>query len=329
MKSTVSFFRRSFAAGCLTVALILSGCASGGKSPASTEPVTPIESPSQLTEDAQPAVYEHVMGSITLNDHPKRIVAPYLEDALLTLGVEPAAKWAYGDLVQQYLEPYMPDVPRLDFAGGLNKEALMTFDPELVVLYTSRLADEDSYKQFSQIAPTYVFEDGTLDWKMTLRLFGDMLGRQDQAESAIAQYEAKAAEAREKLMPYTEGKTFAVVRAKPKEIQLMDGIYYSGPIMYEDLGLTPHSMVKELSWEHAVSLSLEVLPDLDTDYLFVLVQDDASRVLLDEFTDSILWKNLPAVKNGHVFEMPANYWMATGAIANNLKIDDVVHALTE
>ncbi|WP_135555711.1 hypothetical protein [Paenibacillus cymbidii] len=33
---------------------------------------------------------------------------------------------------------------------------------------------------------------------------------------------------------------------------------------------------------------------------------------------------MPAVKQGHVFEVDANYWMASGAIANGKKIDDVL-----
>jgi len=328
--------------------LTLSGCGAGnsgekeGTSPNSTDNQansatgnnsTANNQSSNATPPAssnQPKEYEHSLGKIELSASPERIVAPYLEDALITLGIEPAAKWSLGDLVQDYLEPYLQNVPKLDFTGGgMNMEALLETNPGLVVLYTTNMVNEETYKQYSSIAPTYVFEDATVSWKETLRVLGDMTGTTNKAEQAIQDYDTKVAEAVKKLEPVATGKTFAVVRAKPKEIQLMDGSFYSGPVLYSDLGLTPHKLVKEWSWGHAVSLSLEKLPELDADYIFILVQGDAARPLLDEFQKSPLWQNLPAVKNGHAFEMPSNYWMASGAIANTKKIDDVLEALVK
>jgi len=331
-------FRYTFILTMLAIVLIVSGCGSansGRNAPSSPaaeqEPSGSASASPEASPSAAPAEQEfrHELGSIRLSSVPERIVAPYLEDALITLGITPVAKWSYGALVQEYLEPYLPDVPKLDFTDGLNKEALMAADPDLVVLYTTNMADEAAYKQFSAIAPTYVFNDATVDWKNTLRVLGGMTNATEKAEAAIQSYDDKVAEAKEKLKPFVEGKTFAVIRAKPKEIQLMDGTYYSGPVLYSDLGLTPHKLVKELSWDYAASLSLEILPDLDADYLFVLVQGEQARPLLDEFQESALWKNLPAVKNGRVFEMPSNYWMASGAIAHTKKIDDVLKALVK
>ncbi|NQX68241.1 ABC transporter substrate-binding protein [Paenibacillus alba] len=86
-------------------------------------------------------------------------------------------------------------------------------------------------------------------------------------------------------------------------------------------------MMSSTIWNRAQALSLEKLPDLDADYIFVLVQGKESKTLMAEYENSTLWKNLPAVKNGHVFEMPSNYWMASGAIAKTKKIDDVLSAI--
>jgi len=338
MRNRKYTMKNTLLAVCLIAALMVAGCSTSNSSKNSTNnsPSSNTEDTTEVTESTDSKEneswnkeFDHELGTMKLTKKPEVIVAPYLEDALLTLGITPAAKWSYGELVQQYLEPYMTDVPRLDFAGGLNKEALLSFNPDLIVFYTSRMVEDDSYNQYTQISPTYVFDDGTVDWKKTLRLFGEMTDLSDKAEQAIEQYEQKVETAKALIKEEAEGKTFAIIRAKPKEIQLMDGTYYSGPIVYNDLGLTPHRLVKELSFDHAVSLSLELLPELDADYLFMLVQDDNSRKLLDEFQNSNLWKSLPAVKNGNVIEMPANYWMATGAIANTLKIDDVVNALTK
>ncbi|MBP1989148.1 hypothetical protein [Paenibacillus eucommiae] len=65
------------------------------------------------------------------------------------------------------------------------------------------------------------------------------------------------------------------------------------------------------------------------DYIFVLIQGEASRPLMEEFQQSALWRNLPAVQAGQVFKVPSNYWMASGAIANTKKIDDVLQAIVK
>ncbi|MFF2481670.1 ABC transporter substrate-binding protein [Paenibacillus sp. NPDC058071] len=273
--------------------------------------------------------FKDVIGDVLVPANPQRIVAPYVEDALVMLGVKPTMQWSYGELVQEYLQPELKDVPKLDFTDGVNMESLVAANPDLIVLYTKNLAEEGAYEQFNKIAPTYAFEDATVDWKGTLRILGDMLGKSDTAEQAIQNYDHKVEEAKEKLKPFVEGKTFAVIRVKQKEVLLMDGTYYSGPVLYSDLGLQPHKMVKELSWEFHKPLSLEVIPQLDADYIFLLVQGEAARDKANELIDSPLWKGLPAVQQGHVFEMDNTHWMASGAIANGKKIDDVLKAVVQ
>lgn len=276
---------------------------------------------------AENRLFKDVIGDVLVPANPQRIVAPYVEDALVSLGVKPAMQWSLGELVQEYLQPDLQEVPRLDFMGGVNMEALLAVNPDLIVLYTKNLAADGGYEQFNKIAPTYAFDDATVDWKGTLRLLGEMLDKSDAAEQAIHNYEHKVEEAKEKLKSIVEGKTFAVIRVKPKEVLLMDGTYYSGPVLYGDLGLEPHPLVRELSWEFHQPLSLEMIPQLDADYLFLLVQGEAARDLAKEWTDSPIWQGLPAVQQGHVFEMDTSYWMASGAIANSMKIDDVLQAV--
>ncbi|MEK8127258.1 ABC transporter substrate-binding protein [Paenibacillus filicis] len=308
--------------------ILLSGC--GTPKPASEASVPDQAPPPAASSSAlQEHEFKHMYGTVNLTSAPNRIVAPYLEDALITLGIKPVAKWSYGPLVQDYLEPYLQDVPKLDFTAGLNKEALLAFAPDLTVLYTTNMMEKEAYEPFTQISPTYVFKDATVDWRQTLKVVGSMTGTTDKADKAIQAYEDKVTDAKAKLQPYVANKTFAVIRAKPKEIQLMDGSFYSGLVLYSDLGLTPHKLVKEWSWSRAQSLSLEKLPELDADYIFVLVQGEASRPLMQEFQTSPLWQNLHAVKNGHVYDMPSNYWMASGALSNTMKVDDVLKAIVK
>ncbi|MFC5703935.1 ABC transporter substrate-binding protein [Cohnella faecalis] len=317
----------------LTLSLAACGSSNSGSAKPSDSSAKPSasEAAAQQTNEATPSpssrVVNDIFGEVRLPENPQRIVAPYVEDALVTLGVKPSMQWSLGELVQDYLQPYLQDVPKLDFTGGANLEVLLASSPDLILLYNKTMAENGAYEKFAKIAPTYAFEDATVDWKGTLRTLGDFLHKSDEAEKAIREYETKSSAAKEKLKPIVDGKTFAVIRVKPKEFLLMDGTYYSGPVLYGDLGLTPHKLVRELSWELNKPLSLEMLPELDADYIFLLVQGEAAKAKAKELTDSPIWQGLPAVKQNHVFNADISYWMSSGAIANTKKIDDVLKAV--
>lgn len=321
----------------LTVSLLAAGCgnqrSSEANSAADAQQTSAQNSAAAETasgEDAStsavvyPRTVKHAMGETKLDKQPERVYAPYMEDALLTLGVKPVLKWSLGPLVQEYLEPQLQDVPKIDFSAGENSEQILAAQPDLIVLYSSEMGASGAYERDSQIAPTYVFKDAAGDWKGTLSELGDLLGKTAEADRAIADYDALVAKARSELAPIVEGKTFATIRIKPKEITLMDGTYFSGATLYGDLGLTPHPMVKEQAWENFITLSMEALPDLDADYIFYTVQGDDARANADRVLGSDLWKNLPAVKAGHAYLVENNYWLATGAIANRMQIEDVL-----
>lgn len=276
-----------------------------------------------------PRSFRHVYGETALEQPPVRIYAPYLEDALLTLGVTPVLKWSVGELVQDYLEPQLKDVPKIDFAGGPDAETIIASEPDLIILYSSEMAAEGRYEQYSKIAPTFVFDNAAGNWEDTLQTLGDILDRKKEAADGAKQYADLVAEAKAKLGPVADGKTFAVVRMRQKELLLMDGVYFSGLTLYRDLGLTPHPMVKELSWEGHVSLSLEKLPELDADYIFYMIQGSDSQAAAEELMNSFAWQSLPAVKAGHAYQVQTGHWLATGAIANAKQINDVLNDIKD
>ncbi len=318
-----------------SVLLLLTACgaASSGQNGASSSTEQAAEQaqsahPAESSSTSYPMTVKHASGEITLEHQPERIYAPYMEDALLTLGMKPVLKWSYGPLVQQYLESQLGDVPKIDFSGGNNYEQVLAAKPDLIVLYSSEMAANGAYEQFSSIAPTYVFPDAAGDWKGTVEVLGKLTGKEAQAKQAIDNYDELVKQARQQLEPITKGKTFAIVRIKPKEINLMEGIYFSGVTLYQDLGLTPDPLVKEKSWEKFAVLSLEGLSELNADYIFYTIQGDDAVSNEQTIQSSPIWKSLPAVRDGHAYKVENNYWLASGAIANTMQIKDVLRLLT-
>nr|WP_234410425.1 hypothetical protein [Caldalkalibacillus mannanilyticus] len=148
----------------------------------------------------------------------------------------------------------------------------------------------------------------------------------------MEQYENKAREAKEVLWHSVCGQTVAFLRISACGISLYGGCKhgYTGPILYKDLGLTPHSIVLKLAGKsRKVALTQEWLEQLDADHLFITFDKRHSNTDGEErrILDSPLWKRLPAVKNKCVYEVDFLTWMNYGVISHGKKIDDVLKVL--
>jgi iron complex transport system substrate-binding protein len=235
-----------------------------------------------------------------------------------------------GNYDDHYLKSRMGAATIVD-PFNMDFEALMTADPDLIVLAFPHIA-EGKYDSFSKIAPTYVLDDGEWrEWRSSLRLVGELIGRQEQAEQFIKRYEDKVVDGREKLSAALGEETIALMRIQDKNLTLYGNLTdYVGAVFYTELGLNPAGIVKKLvQGENPISeLSMELIPDIDADHLFITVYDsDESKQKLQELYDSPLWKELPAVKNGNIYEVDMGHWMTSGAIASEMKVDDVLKAL--
>lgn len=277
--------------------------------------------------------FTHMMGDIEVPAEPKQVVGLYMEDFLVALGMKPAAQTTIGTFQLQYLQKDIGGQPKLD-TSAMNFETLLSLKPDLVLLAFSSYAQNGNYDKYSRIAPTYVFgDDAPDDWRGTLRKVGDLVGKREAADKVLKDYEQKISESRQKLEQTVGRDTVALVRVRSnKEIRLYGGpLGYAGSVLYHDLGLEPPALVKEIAWgdraSHAV-ISPEILPKLDSEHLFVTV-DGGGKELAGELFSTQVWKSLPAVQSGHVYEVPLDHWMTFGPVAYNRKVDDVLQALVK
>ncbi|PQP90155.1 ABC transporter substrate-binding protein, partial [Paenibacillus sp. AR247] len=110
-----------------------------------------------------------------------------------------------------------------------------------------------------------------------------------------------------------------------KDIYVSSDHLSSGSVLYDDLGLAKPKLVEELSKTGTVSwnqVSLEKFAQMDADYLFIVNSRGVSK---DELLKDPVWANIPAVKEGHVYEFDDHSsWLYSGTIANTQIIDDVL-----
>jgi iron complex transport system substrate-binding protein len=266
---------------------------------------------------------------VVIPANPQRIIGAYLEDHLVTLGVKPAAQWSVPNGIQDYLQTDLNGVPTISY--GLPFEEVLSFTPDFLILAYNSEAEGDKYAQYAKIAPTYVLGDEiNSDWRKSLLKIGEILNKSDLAQQALDQYEAKAKEAKEKLQEVAAGQTATALWLIQKNFYVVSDKLSSGSVMYTDLGLLAPDVVKEISLKGTGNwnaISLEELAEMNADHIFLINGDkaDGAETLKDP-----IWQNIPAVKNGHIYEMDsAGSWLYTGAIANSQIIDDVVASLVK
>ncbi|GAA3401573.1 ABC transporter substrate-binding protein [Paenibacillus hodogayensis] len=299
------------------------GGANGTGSGKTSEPANHTDA-AQKGDKSERQVKDEIGHDVRIPAKPQRIIGIYLEDELLSLGIQPIKQSRIGTWSgQDYLGL---SIPSIDVNGSV--EAVLEAAPDLIL---ENVFDAKRYDQFSKVAPMYAFKDARADWRATIRTLGGLFDRADKAEEVIKQYDRRGNELGQTIKNRIGNETVAILRVHTKEIRLYGGPGYAGPVVYQDLGLTPSKLVRELILDKdgkVVPLSMEMIPKLDADHIFV-TKDTGAEDKAAELFNNPLWKLVPAVQKGHVYEVNFETWMKSGPIADSKKMDDVLEALVK
>lgn len=288
----------------------------------------------ELVDDtADERTLRHALSETTIPADPQRIVAlsSGAIDSLVALDIQPAgiSTFTGHDFTSfSYLEPQLSEIPIVGTFIEPNFEAVLAAEPNLIIAPNS--PEEGVYEQLSQIAPTVVPPDTGGDFRVYLRNMGLVLGREEEVEARVEEYEAKAADALAALNDAVGDETVAFLRALPDEYRVYGNARLVGPIIYGDLGLEPDPLALELAWEeNAVVISNECIPDFTADHIFLLDQRQGTDVEGDiaALTDNPLWQATPAVQQGSVYHADRDIWINIGLIAAERVIDVVLDAM--
>ncbi|MGF9695774.1 helix-turn-helix domain-containing protein [Paenibacillus sp. MABNR03] len=253
-----------------------------------------------------------------------RVFAPYLEDFVLALGVEPVLQSAHHSWgKQRYLG--LDHIPEFDVT---RQDAIFneSHKPDFILLNAGHT--RWNLERFKHTVPTFYVNHQGEDWRSILRSTADVLGKGSRVWDIVGTYEEKVREAKDLLARCTHGKTVAFLRISATQIVLYGAQQgYVGPVMYGDLGLTPHPLVQQWTKEERrIDIQPEHLAQLHADHLFITFDNVDSVIPGEErkLLDTTEWKQLPAVKRGHVYEVDFLSWMNYGVISHGKKIDDIL-----
>lgn len=274
-------------------------------------------------------VVQDANGDVTIPAKLTKIVAPYSEDALLTLGVTPAYQWAIGDSVIQYLQPQLKDVPKIEW--NLPIEQVVNANPDLLIFSSPSAVPDGDIEKYKKVTTPFVLtEEDNKDWRKALTSVAKIVDKEDIATEKLAEYDKKAAEAKTAIHDAIGDETVAILWVIGDAYYLVEQDRHSGNVVYGDLGIKAPEFVASLpaaeaSWN---AISLEKIAELDADHIILVGKETETG--LKTLQASSVWKGLPAVKAGNVHQMkdPSN-WTITGYIANEKTIDETVEALTK
>ncbi|SFB11476.1 iron complex transport system substrate-binding protein [Lentibacillus halodurans] len=281
-------------------------------------------------EDGETRTLTDAMGhEVTIPANPERVIASYLEDYLVALGITPVAQWSVrdGEDIQDYLQDELENIPTIP--SELPYEAVASFEPDLLLMDSAGMVEDNKYDQYNKIAPTFVVgTEQNNDWREELRIISEVFNNEDKVEEVLASYEAKAEDAKEQIQGAIGDESVAALWLIADTFYIVSENLSSGDLLYNDLGLTAPSVVSEISEttnSNWTEISLEKLAELKADHIILVNSDNGSSVLEDP-----IWENIPAVQKGNIYEYgQESSWLYTGPIANSQMIDDALEKLVE
>lgn len=272
-----------------------------------------------------------VRGEVEIPANPKRIVdLSGNSDILSILGykvVGTANSDAYDyTKFPSYLEDTLSGAKILGYSmqDTMDVEAVMNLNPDLIVIST---VQEKMYDALSEIAPTVMIQLEALNWKDDVRALGKVFGKEDVANEWIANYEAKAKEAGDKIKAkYGDDTTYLSFLASGGQFFVFDGAGF-GDVLYKDMGLAKPVGMPEQTDISLPVVTYEGLAAIQADYIFAIATEED----LAQLEANSIWNNLPAVKNGNVVILESSPYFNQGysPIGREKLVDEIGDMLNE
>ncbi|WP_423840783.1 ABC transporter substrate-binding protein [Vibrio mytili] len=266
---------------------------------------------------ASAKTYEHSLGSVEINDVPKRVVVLGYGslDYIDALGITPVG--LPKTLLPQTLKKYDNDsVVNTGTVKEVNFETLFNLKPDLIIA-EPRVAE--SYDDLKQIAPTYMFQIDTGDyWQTTQknwRTLGEIFHKQDRANQLIEQVQGQIDTLHTKVAKHAP-RTLTVTNSGNN--LAMFGANSRFSFVYDEAGFKPSTSqnVKATPGRHGNLISFEYIADAQPEVLLVLDREQAigqSNGKAKALFDNALVKSTPAAKNDRVmFVDPAAWYLTAG-----------------
>ena len=249
-------------------------------------------------EEAKTFTYESETGPVEVPTNPKRVVmlsgftGNVLELGVNLVGVDVWSK------TNPTFEEELKDVEEI---SEDNLEKIIEINPDLIIA----LSTVKNVDKLKEIAPTVTYTWGKLDYLAQHVEIGKLLGKEKEAQEWVDDFQKRVTETGDKIRAKIgEDATVSVIEAYDKSLYVYGDNWARGTeILYQGMKLKMPDKVKEMtSKDGYYTLSTEVISEYAGDYVIFSKYTNADT----SFQETETYKNIPAVKNGQVYEMEGN-----------------------
>lgn len=265
-------------------------------------------------------------GPVKIDGNPLRVVTldESALDTALAVGIQPvgtvSTRGSSG--ISDYLEAKAGNLQIVGTTRAPNLESIFKLKPDLILASAS--TPRDLYTSYSALAPTIVPKTDSSDWQAGTRTYAHALGRDSQADAALAAIKARAGALKARI---PAGQSVSVVRWMPQGPMTMSSHIFVGSLLQE-VGLRGTELAQGLKKPHSDVLSLENLGKIDADWLFIASLNAEGAKTLEEARKQPAFERLQAVQKGRTVTVDGQVWSSgSGPLAANKVLDDVEQAL--
>ncbi|MCE3199161.1 AraC family transcriptional regulator [Paenibacillus sonchi] len=231
---------------------------------------------------------------------------------LLALGVKPVG----GDEIFARNSVYSHRIKKLANVGfPLDPQRARPLSPDLIIVAN---ADEKLYASISGIAPTLTFDSfAPLDSRM--RILGQWLGKQREAEAWLAAFHAKNTAMWQRL--YSDilrpGETASALFYDHGNHLFAMGRSGLSTALYAPGGLQPTGEIQGILDQELGFAEVDPagLHSYAGDRVFMLIPErEDSRTAMERLMQSPVWRSLPAVQKGQAYLLDGTKWNSGDAL---------------
>lgn len=288
----------------LIFVLLISACSSGS---------TESKNDSSKNSESKTITYQSEDGPVKVPANPKRVVVlgSYAGN-VLSLGVNIVGVDSWSKMNPRF-EKKLKGVEEV---SDENLEKIIELKPDLIIgLSTTKNIDK-----LKKIAPTVTYTYDKVDYLTQHVEIGKLLNKEKEAQSWVDDFKKRAAKAGSDIKAKIgEDSTVSVIENFDKQLYVFGDNWGRGTeILYQEIKLKMPEKVKKMALKDGYyAISPEVLPEYAGDYLIFSKNQDGDTSF--EKTDT--YKNIPAVKNNHVFEANAKEFYFNDPITLDYQLD--------
>jgi iron complex transport system substrate-binding protein len=297
--------KKLFMAFLLLSILLISAC---------TKDSTNKESESAGKENKKDTItYQSESGPVEVPANPKRVVSlSSFAGNVMALDVNLVGVDSWSKANPRFQEG-LKDVVEV---SDENIEKIIELEPDLII----GLSNIKNIEKLKDIAPTVTYTYNKVDYLTQHVEIGKLLNKEKEAREWVDNFKERADKAGQDVKAKIgENATVSVMEKFDKELYVFGDNWGRGTeILYQEMKLKMPDKVKEMTLKDGYyALSTEVLPEYAGDYIIFSKNRDVDN----SFQETEVYKNIPAVKNGRVFEADTKEFFLNDPISLDYQLE--------